>query len=711
VTSKEVAKRTMKALTFVSMGFMMMNVAEAQMKSELPEPPVAKKIAKVDTIHGDVRVDDYYWLREKTNLEVLAYLEDENRYTEAMMDRLRGLQETIYREIISRIKQTDLSVPYKLGDYWYYTRTEEGKQYPVYCRKRGTMDAAEQITLDLNELATGHKFLGLGIYQISDDGNLLAYSLDTTGFRQYQLSVKDLRTGEVFPDSIGQVNAAVWAADNKTLFYVKEDPAKRPYRFYRHVLGAANDDLLYEERDELYRIWTYRSSDKKLIFLQASSSITDEAQYLPSDQPFGAFRMLYAREVGHEYSADHREGFFYVRTNKQAKNYRLVTAPNADPSMQNWRELLPHRPEVKLEGVSLFKNHAVFTERGGGLIRFVVLDFRTNASRTVEFPEPVYSAYPSANPEYNTAVFRYSYQSFITPSSIYDYDMEAGKSTLLKQTEVLGGYDPNLYSSERLYARAPDGVKVPISIVYKKGLKRDGSTPLLLYGYGAYGAPMPAAFSVPRLSLLDRGVVFALAHIRGGGELGEEWREDGRMMKKKNTFTDFIACAEFLIQEKFSSKEKLAIQGGSAGGLLIGAVLNMRPDLFKVAHLAVPFVDVVNTMLDESLPLTVGEFLEWGNPKKKDDYEYIKSYCPYTNIAAKAYPAMLITTSLNDSQVMYWEPAKYTAKLRAMRTDKNPFLLKVNMGAGHGGSSGRYDAYKEQAFNYAFLLGQLGISR
>jgi oligopeptidase B len=612
---------------------------------------------------------------------------------------------------MSRVKQTDLSAPYKLGEYWYYTRTEEGKQYPIYCRKQGTLDAAEEVTLDLNELAKGHKFLGLGLYQISDDGNLLVFSLDTTGFRQYQLGVKDLRTGKVLPDSIGQVNAAVWATDNKTLFYVKEDHAKRPYRLYRHVLGVAGDDLLYEERDELYRIWTYRSSDKKLIFLQSSSSITDEAQYLPSDQPAGTFRMLYAREVGHEYSADHREGLFYVRTNKEAKNYRLVTVPDADPSMRNWKDLLPHRPAVKLEGMTLFKDHAVFTERENGLIRFFVYEFRTKASKTVEFPEPVYSAYPSGNPEYNTALFRYSYQSFVTPSSVYDYDMETGKSTLLKQTEVLGGYDPTRYTSERLYAKAPDGVKVPISLVYKKGLRRDGSNPLLLYGYGAYGASQAATFSVPRLSLLDRGVAFALAHIRGGGDLGEEWREDGRMMKKRNTFADFIACAEYLIGEKFTSKEKLAIQGGSAGGLLIGAVLNMRPDLFKVAHLAVPFVDVINTMLDESLPLTVGEFLEWGNPKKKDEYEYLKSYCPYTNIAAKEYPAMLITTSLNDSQVMYWEPAKYTAKLRAMRTDKNPFLLKVNMGAGHGGSSGRYDAYREQAFNYAFLLDQLGITR
>ncbi len=702
----------MKTITLlVLMLATMNNLTEAQMKSDLPMPPVAKRVAKVDTIHGDVRVDDYYWLREKTHPDVIAHLEAENKYMEAMTKPIEGLKETIYKEILSRIKQTDLSVPYKLGDYWYYTRTEEGKQYAIYCRKRGTMEAPEEVTLDLNELAKGHKFLGLGLYAVSDDGNLLAYSLDTTGFRQYQFAVKDLRTGQVLPDAVGQVNVAVWAADNKTLFYVKEDHAKRPYRLFRHVLGSAKDDLLFEEKDELYRIWTYRSSDKKLIFMQSGSSITNEAHYILSDQPASAFSLLYPREVGHEFSVDHREGLFYVRTNRGAKNFRLVTAPDADPQPKNWKELLPHRPKVKLEGVSLFKNHAVFVERENGLIRLVVYDFRTEQSKNIDFPEPVYSAFPSNNPEFNTTRFRYSYQSFVTPSSVFDYDMETGKSTLLKQTEVLGGYDPSAYVSERLYAKAADGVTIPLSIVYKKGTNQDGSNPLLLYGYGAYGASQSATFSVPRLSLLDRGVIFALAHIRGGGDLGEQWREDGKMLKKKNTFTDFIACAEYVIQEKFTSPEKLAIQGGSAGGLLIGAVLNMRPDLFKAAHLAVPFVDVINTMLDESLPLTVAEFLEWGNPKKREEYAYMKTYCPYTNVEAKTYPAMLITTSLNDSQVMYWEPAKYTAKMRATRTDGIVLLLKTNMGAGHGGASGRYDAYKEQAFNYAFLLNQLGVSQ
>ncbi|TSA25146.1 S9 family peptidase [bacterium] len=683
----------------------------AQSHTDIGTPPIAKKDPKVDTLHADVRIDNYFWLRDKTNPEVISYLEAENRYTESMTKNVDGLQQTIYKEILGRIKQTDLSVPYKLGGYWYYTRMEEGKQYSIYCRKKGTMDSPEEVTLDLNELARGHKFLGLGLYDVSDDGNLLMYSLDTTGFRQYQFAVKDLRTGAVLPDDVGQVNGALWAADNRTIFYVKEDAAKRPYRLFRHELGGKQDELLYEEKDELYRVGVDRSSDRKFLFFIAGSSITDEFHYLPSDQPRGAFRVLYAREEGHELSVDHREGLFYVRTNKGAKNYRLVTAPDSDPRPENWKEILPHRPAVKLEGISLFRSHAVFVEREQALVRFVIHDFRTGKSIDVAFPEPVYSAGPGANPEYDTKVFRYSYQSFVTPGSVYDYDMESGKSTLLKQTEVLGGYDPKNYVSERVYARAADGAMVPVSIVYKAGIKRDGTNPLLLYGYGAYGFSQSASFSVARISLLDRGVVYALAHIRGGGDLGEQWRDEGKMLMKKNTFTDFIACAEHLVRQKYTSPQHLAMQGGSAGGLLIGAVLNMRPDLFRVAHLAVPFVDVVNTMLDESLPLTVPEFLEWGNPKKKEEYDYMKTYCPYTNIEAKAYPAMLVTTSLNDRQVMYWESAKYTAKMRVTKTDRNPLVMKINMGAGHGGASGRYDAYKEQAFNFAFILGQLGITK
>jgi len=686
-------------------------MTESQSKTISALPPVAKKIAKADTLHGDVRVDNYFWLREKTNPEVIAYLEAENAYTESVMKPTEDFQATLYKEILGRIKQTDLSVPYKYGEYWYYTRTQEGKQYQIYCRKHESLDAPEQITLDLNELAIGHKFLGLGLYRISDDGKLLVYSLDTTGFRQYQLHIKDLQAGKMLPDSIGQVSSAVWAADNKTLFYAKEDDAKRAYRLYRHVLGNKDDALLYEEKDELYRIGVYRSSDYKYIFLASGSSITSEVRYLLSTKPTDAFKLLLPREVDHEYSVDHREGLFYIRTNKNAKNFRLVTVSVEDSDPKNWKELLPHRTAVKLEGVNLFKNHAVFSERENALNVLRVLDFQTGRIQAIAFPELVYSAFESNNPEFNTAKFRYSYQSFITPSSIFDYDMDTGKSMLLKQTEVLGGYDPNQYLSERISAKASDGTMIPVSLVYKKGMKRDGVNPMLLYGYGSYGISIPVSFSSPRLSLLDRGVVYALAHIRGGGDLGEQWRDDGKMMKKRNTFTDFIACAEHLINEKYTSKDRIAIEGGSAGGLLIGATLNMRPDLFKAAHLAVPFVDVLNTMLDTSLPLTVGEFLEWGNPNVKAEYDYMKTYCPYTNIVPKSYPNMLITTSVNDSQVMYWEPAKYTAKMRATKTDKDLLLLKVNMGAGHGGASGRYDAYKEQAFVYTFLLNEFGITK
>jgi oligopeptidase B len=650
-------------------------------------------------------------MREKTDPEVIAYLESENAYTESVMKPTEEFQAALYKEILGRIKQTDLSVPYNYGEYWYYTRTEEGKQYPVYCRRHGSMVGVEQITLDLNELAKGHQFLGLGLYKISDDGNLLLYSLDTTGFREYRGYVKDFQTGEVLPDALGQVNSAEWASDNKTIFYVKEDYAKRPYRLHKHVLGMSNDDVVYEEKDELYRVWVSRSSDHEYIFLYSESSITSEVWYLSSNKGENKFALLLAREEGYEYSVGHREGLFYIRTNKDAKNFRLVTAPVEKPSSGNWSELVPHRTDIKLEDVALFRNHAVFSERKNALNTLRVLDFRTDRIQDIGFPEPVYSAFPSVNPEFHTTKFRYTYQSFITPSSVFEYNMESGEIVLLKQTEVLGGYDPAQFVSERIWAKASDGTEIPISLVYKNGMKRDGSSPLLLYGYGSYGISIPVDFSIPRLSLLERGVVYALAHIRGGDDMGEQWRDDGKMLKKKTTFTDFIACAEYCMKQGYTSNDRLAIQGGSAGGLLIGAALNMRPSLCKAAHLAVPFVDVVNTMLDTTLPLTVGEYLEWGNPNVKADYDYMKTYCPYSNIETKSYPDILITASLNDSQVMYWEPAKYTAKMRATKTGSNTLLLKMNMGAGHSGASGRYDAYKEQAFVYAFLLKEFGITK
>lgn len=676
-------------------------------------PPVAAKVPKNDTIHGDVRVDNYYWLREKSSPEVMAYLEAENAYTDAVMGATLALQETLYAEMKGRIQETDLSVPYKLGGYFYYSRTEKGKQYPVRCRKQGSLDAVEEVTLDLNALAEGHSYLGLGAYTVSDDGHLLAYSTDVTGFRQYTLFVKDLRTGELLPDRVEKTISVVWAGDNRTLFYTVEDDAKRPYRLYRHELGQSDDALIYEEADALFRIYAQRSRSKAFLFLTVASSKTTEVRFLSSDLPEGEWSLARPRETDHRYYLDHRNDRFYIRTDKgdkvaEAKNFRIMSAPLSTPS--EWTEFLSHNPAIMREDMDFFAAHAVISEREGGLEQLRIIALDSGEAHRMTFPEPAYSVHLDANPEFDTSLIRYQYQSLITPSSVYDYDATNGTQTLLKQTPVLGGYDPVQYVSERFDATAADGTLIPISLVSKKGAARDGQTPLLLQGYGSYGISYPVSFSSNRVSLLDRGVTVALAHIRGGGELGEDWREAGKMHRKRTTFTDFIACAEHLIGEKYTSSERLAIQGGSAGGLLMGAVVNLRPDLFHAVLSQVPFVDVLNTMLDASLPLTVGEYLEWGNPNIPADYEYMKTYCPYTNVAARAYPAMLVKTSLNDSQVMYWEAAKYVAKLRALKTDDHLLLLKINMGAGHGGSSGRYDALRENAFDYAFLLTQLGAA-
>jgi oligopeptidase B len=684
------------------------------MPNSIPLPPVAKTIPKTDTIHGDVRVDDYAWLREKDSPDVLAYLEAENAYTDAVTAPTEALQETLYREMKARIQETDLSVPYRYGGYFYYSRTEEGRQYPIRCRKQGSLEAEEQVTLDLNALAEGHSYLGLGAYAVSDDGNLLAYSTDVTGFRQYTLHVKDLRTGELLPDRIEKTLSVVWAGDNKTLFYTVEDAAKRPHRLYRHTLGRAEDALLYEEADALYSVYAQRSRSQAFLFLTAASSKTTEVRYLPSDRPEAEWSLVRPRETDHRYYLDHHGDRFYVRTDKgenvgDAKNFRIASAPLDAP--QDWTEFLPHDPAVTREGMAFFASHAVISEREGGLeqLRVIALGAEGGSgdAHLVSFPEPAYSVHLDMNPEFDTPLVRYQYQSLITPASVYDYDMNTQAATLLKRTPVLGGYDPEQYVSVRLHAPASDGTLVPISLVSKKGVPGDGTAPLLLHGYGSYGLSYPVSFSSGRVSLLDRGVTVAIAHIRGGGELGEDWREAGKLRRKRSTFTDFIACAEHLIGEGYTSPGRLAIQGGSAGGLLMGAVVNERPDLFRAVLSQVPFVDVLNTMLDASLPLTVGEYLEWGNPNVQEDYEYMKTYCPYTNLAAKAYPALLVKTSLNDSQVMYWEAAKYVAKLRALGTGDAALLLKTNMGAGHGGSSGRYDALRETAFDYAFLLMQL----
>ncbi len=680
--------------------------------AQTPQPPVAKKIPKTTEIHGRKLVDDYYWLREKSNPDVKAYLEAENAYTDAVMKPTDPLQKKLYDEMLGRIKETDVNVPYREGDYFYYSRTEKGKQYPIQCRKKGSVDATEEVVIDVNELAKGEKFMSLGGYRPSDDGNLLAYSIDNTGFRQYKLQVKDLRTGQLLPDSAERVGSIVWANDNRTLFYTVEDPvSKRQYRLYRHTLGATGpDDLIYEEKDERFNVGTGKSLSDKYIFLFIGSLTTSEARYIPADQPNAEFKLIEPRRQDVQYFPDHHGDSFFLRVNDTGRNYRLVEAPVSNPGKANWKEVVPRRNDVMLEDVEFFKNFYVLSERENALPHVRIVDFRTGQSHRIAFPEAAYTVFPGANRVYETTQYRYGYQSAITPFSVFDYDVEKHTSKLLKETEVLGGYDENKYQTERVYAVAKDGVKIPVSLVYLKTLKRDGKAPIFLTAYGSYGAPSNVGFSSNIFSLVDRGAVYALAHIRGGGDLGKRWHDDGRMMHKMNTFTDFIAAGEYLVANKYGSKDRMVIEGGSAGGLLMGAVTNLRPDLFKAVVAHVPFMDVINTMLDESLPLTVGEFEEWGNPKKKAEFDYMMQYSPYDNLAKKAYPAILVKTSFNDSQVMYWEPAKYVAKLRTLKTDNNPLILKTNLQpAGHGGASGRYDRLRETSFDFAFVLTQMGI--
>ncbi len=680
-----------------------------------PKPPIAKKVPKTTQIHGYTVTDDYAWLadKEKKDKDVLAYLKAETDYADAMMKSTAGFQEALYKEMLARIKETDENVPYRKGDYFYYTRTEQGKQYPIFCRKKGDLKAPEEVTLDMNKMAEGQKFFSVGAYNISEDGNLLAFSTDTTGFRQYDLFVKDLRTGQVGEKIAERVTSVAWANDNKTLFYGQEDDVtKRSNKIFRHALGSGKHDLVFEEKDELYNTGVGKTRSKGYIIISSTSSTTSEQRYLPADKPGDEFKLFLPRKEKHEYYIDHLGENFYIRTNDQGKNFRLVIAPISDPSQKNWKEIIPHRKDVMLEDVDCYAGHYIAVERENGLPKFHVTDLKSGKSHEIEFQEPVYVAGPGPNAEFNTNVFRFNYESFITPNSVYDYDVMTRKRELRKQQPVLGGYDQKIYKSERVYATASDGVKIPISIVYKKDLKRDGQRPMLLEGYGSYGISNDVDFLSNRLSLLDRGVIFGVAHIRGGGELGKEWHDQGKMMVKRNTFTDFIAAAEHLVNEKYTSKDRLIVTGGSAGGLLMGAVTNMRPDLFKAVVSYVPFVDVMNTMLDATLPLTVGEYLEWGNPNEKPAYDYMRSYSPYDNIEKKAYPTILVRTSLNDSQVMYWEPAKYVARLRDLKTDNNLLLFKIKLEpGGHGGASGRYDRLHDSAFDYAFILGQFGVTK
>jgi oligopeptidase B len=679
-------------------------------------PPAARRQQTVNTFHGHRLTDDYAWLREKTSPEVIAFLEQENAYTRAIMKPTEDLQAKLYDEMLSHIKETDISVPFRDKDYFYYSRTEQGAQYPIYCRKHGSLDAEEEVILDMNQLAIGESFMALGALTVSDDGHLLAYSTDTTGFRQYTLHIKDLRTGEVLPDQAQRVGSVVWAADNRTLFYTVEDEeTKRQFQLYRHVVSEPQDKdaLVYEEADERFNVGAGRTRDGKYLVLESASHTASEEQFLPAADPQGRWTLIEPRRENIEYYSDHREGLWYIRVNDTSRTFRLVTTPVATPGRVHWRELIGHREDVMLEELELFQSFAVMVERSNGLPHLQIKFFDnqgtfTGPSPEIAFPEPTYSAHPHVNREFVTDTFRYGYQSLVSPTSVYEYNVTTGQSTLLKELEVPGGFDRSLYRSERLFATAPDGARIPVSIVYRTDKKGNGANPLYIYGYGSYGYALPVGFNSNRLSLLDRGFILAYAHIRGGGDMGKPWHDAGRLMNKMNTFTDFIAVTEYLIAQGYGDPGRVAMEGGSAGGLLMGAVANLRPDLYRAVLSHVPFVDVMNTMLDPTLPLTIGEYEEWGDPNQPDAFAYMLQYSPYDNLDRKAYPAMLVKTSLHDSQVMYWEPAKYVAKLRTLKTDDNLLLLETNMSAGHGGASGRYDYLKEIALDYAFLLQELG---
>jgi oligopeptidase B len=675
-------------------------------------PPIARIWPRVETVHGETRVDDYFWLRDRSDPEVIAYLEAENRYTGAVMRHTERLQERLYQEMRGRIKETDLSVPERMDDYFYYTRTEIGKQYPIFCRRRGSVEGPEELLLDPNPLAADHPYYRLGVNQVSPDHRLLAYSVDTSGAEEFTLFIKDLITGELLPESIGRTaHGIAWANDSRTLFYTVLDDARRPCRLYRHLIGTnpSEDIMVYFEPDASFFLDVSRTRSRRYLLLDLSSHSTSEVRFVSADTPEEPFRLVQPRQPGVEYTVTHHQDRFYITTNDGAPNFRLVQAPVENPSKENWSPVLPYRSEVKLDSTDAFRGYLVVYEREAGLRRIRVLDLGSGSDYLIPFPEPVYTFWLHANPEFDTTSLRFTYTSLVTPSSVIDYDLASRTWTICKQMEVLSGYDPSCYRSERLFALAPDGVQVPISLVYRASLEADGCRPLVLSGYGAYGLSYDPVFSSNTLSLLDRGFITAIAHVRGGEELGRAWYDAGRLLQKRSSFTDFIAAAEHLVAQGYTSPDRLVINGGSAGGLLMGAVTNLRPDLFRAVLAEVPFVDVVNTMLDASLPLTIIEYDEWGNPHDPTAYSYIRSYSPYDNIEAKDYPHMLVTAGLNDPRVAYWEPAKWTAKLRALKTDGNRLLLRTNMGAGHAGASGRYDLLREIAFKYAFILDVLGM--
>jgi oligopeptidase B len=658
--------------------------------------------------HGDVRVDEYYWLRERENPEVIAYLEAENSYREKLMAHTKTLRKELFEEIKGRIKQDDESVPYLFDYYYYYTRYEEGSQYPIHCRKKGSTTAAEEILLDVDQLSEGEGYLSVRGLNVSTSRSLLAYAIDRIGRRVYTIRIKNLVTGELLEDEIpGVTGNLAWANDNRTIFYARQDSETlRSYQIYRHTLGteASEDQLVYEEADDTFSCYVAKSKSRQYMVISSQQTLSNEYRVLSAFEPEGDFQVVIPRERGHEYSLDHHGDHFYILSNDDAPNFRLMKTPVAKPDRATWEEVIPHRADVFLQDFEVFSDYLVVTERQKGLIQLQVRPWTGADSHYLEFDEAAYMARPMDNYDYDTHELRFAYSSMATPNSVFDYDMSTKRRQLLKQDEVLGDFDSENYRIERLHARARDGAEVPISLVYRKGTRRDGTSPLLLYAYGSYGSTIDPGFSSSRISLLDRGFVYAIAHVRGGQMLGRWWYDDGKLLKKKNTFTDFIDCADYLVKDRYTAPDRLFAMGGSAGGLLMGAVANMRPDLFNGIVAQVPWVDVVTTMLDDTIPLTTSEYDEWGNPEDKAYYDYMLSYSPYDQVEAKDYPNMLVTTGLHDSQVQYFEPAKWVAKLRAMKTDDNRLLLKINMEAGHGGASGRYKRYEEIAYVYAFLL-------
>ncbi len=695
------------------------NTTETTTDMEM-QPPDAEKIPKELVSHGDVRLDNYYWMKlsdeqknasepDEQTQNVISYLESENEYLNASLAHTEGLQETLYNEIVGRIKQTDESVPYFKNGYWYYTRYEEGKEYPIYCRKEGDMNAEEQVMLNVNDYGDKHEFVSVGGLSVSPDNRYLTYGLDTVSRRLYSIYIKDLTTGEMLPDLINNTGAgAAWANDSETFFYVQKEPGTlRYYKIFRHKLGTdeSEDVEIYHEADDTFSTYVYRSKSDQYIMIASYQTLSSEYRILNADDPEGTFQIFNPRQRDHEYSIEHFEDKFYIVTNWEAQNFRLMETPVGKTSQENWKEVIPHRSDVMLSGVEVFTNYMVVSERNSGLRQLRIINQNSGNEHYLDFGEEAYVAYVSTNPEFETEVLRYGYQSMTTPNSTYDYNMRTKEKTLLKQQEVVGDFDPANYETKRLYVEARDGVEVPISMVYRKGMEKNGQNPLLLYGYGSYGSTIDPYFSASRLSLLDRGFIFVTAHIRGSQINGRQWYEDGKMFKKKNTFNDFVDCADYLVDQRYTNPDLLFAQGGSAGGLLMGAVVNMRPELFRGVVAAVPFVDVITTMEDESIPLTTGEFDEWGNPGADlEQYEYIKSYSPYDNVHETAYPNMLVTTGFHDSQVQYWEPAKWVAKLRDYNTGDNKIYLFTEMETGHGGASGRFKQHKETALIYAFMI-------